>query len=145
MRDLQVFNFEELPVRTIEVENEPYFVGKDVAEILGYARTDNAVRNHVDNEDKLTHQISASGQNRNMILINESGLYSLIFDAAKQSRNESIRKTAKNFKRFVTSEVLPSIRRAGTYSINPTIQELANNPELVKMLSVYQRHSIVSD
>lgn len=134
MQELQTFNFEDLPVRTIEIENEPYFVGKDVAEILGYARTDNAVRNHVDNEDKLTHQLSASGQNRNMVIINESGLYSLIFDAAKQSKNENIRKTAKKFKRFVTSEVLPSIRRTGTYSINPTIQELANNPELVKML-----------
>lgn len=134
MQELQTFNFEDLPVRTIEIENEPYFVGKDVAEILGYARTDNAVRNHVDNEDKLTHQLSASGQNRNMVIINESGLYSLIFDAAKQSKNENIRKTAKKFKRFVTSEVLPSIRRTGTYSVNPTVQELANNPELVKML-----------
>lgn len=134
MQELQVFNFDKLPVRTIEVEDEPYFVGKDVAEILGYARTDNAIRNHVDSEDKLTHQLSASGQNRNMVIINESGLYSLIFDAAKQSKNEDIRKIAKNFKRFVTSEVLPSIRKNGTYSANPTIQELANNPELVKML-----------
>lgn len=134
MNDLQIFNFGELPVRTVEVEDEPYFVGKDVADILGYVRTDNAIRNHVDSEDKLTHQLSASGQNRNMVIINESGLYSLIFDAAKQSKSESIRKIAKRFKRFVTSEVLPSIRKTGTYSANPTIQELANNPELVKML-----------
>lgn len=134
MNDLQIFNFGELPVRTVEVEDEPYFVGKDVADILGYVRTDNAIRNHVDSEDKLTHQLSASGQNRNMVIINESGLYSLIFEAAKQSKSESIRKIAKRFKRFVTSEVLPSIRKTGTYSANPTIQELANNPELVKML-----------
>lgn len=55
MQALQTFNFKELPVRTVEIENEPYFVGKDIAEILGYARTDNAIRNHVDSEDKLTH------------------------------------------------------------------------------------------
>lgn len=83
MNELQTFNFEELPVRKMEVDGEPYFLGKDVAKILGYTRTDNAIRKHVDDEDKLTHQVSASGQNRNMIIINESGLYSLIFDAAK--------------------------------------------------------------
>lgn len=117
MQELQIFNFEELPVRTIEIENEPYFLGKDVAEILGYARTDNAIRNHVDNEDKLMHQLSASGQNRNMVIINESGLYSLIFDAAKQSKNENIRETARKFKRWVTSEVLPTLRKTGTYQV----------------------------
>ena len=117
MQDLQVFNFEELPVRKIEVDGEPYFLGKDVAEILGYTRSDNAIRNHVDDEDKLTHQVSASGQKRNMVIINESGLYSLIFDAAKQSKNESIRKKAKRFKRWVTEDVLPSIRKTGTYQV----------------------------
>lgn len=91
MQALQTFNFKELPVRTVEIENEPYFVGKDIAEILGYARSDNAIRNHVDSEDKLTHQFSASGQNRNMIIINESGLYSLIFDASKQSKTKNQR------------------------------------------------------
>ena len=59
-----------------------------MAEILGYTRSDNAIRNHVDDEDKLTHQVSASGQKRNMVIINESGLYSLIFDAAKQSKTK---------------------------------------------------------
>ncbi|UUV45195.1 hypothetical protein [Staphylococcus phage SAP-2] len=116
MQALQTFNFKELPVRTVEIENEPYFVGKDIAEILGYARTDNAIRNHVDSEDKLTHQFSASGQNRNMIIINESGLYSLIFDASKQSKNENIRETARKFKRWVTSDVLPAIRKHGIYA-----------------------------
>lgn len=91
MQALQTFNFKELPVRTVEIENEPYFVGKDIAEILGYARSDNAIRNHADSEDKLTHQFSASGQNRNMIIINESGLYSLIFDASKQSKTKNQR------------------------------------------------------
>ncbi|HCU7580890.1 TPA: phage repressor protein, partial [Staphylococcus aureus] len=115
MQELQTFNFEELPVRKIEVEGEPFFLGKDVAEILGYARADNAIRNHVDSEDRLMHQISASGQNRNMIIINESGLYSLIFDASKQSKNENIRETARKFKRWVTSEVLPTLRKTGAY------------------------------
>ncbi|WP_259665804.1 BRO-N domain-containing protein [Staphylococcus caprae] len=134
MQELQIFNFEELPVRKMEVDEEPYFLGKDVAEILGYSNSRDALAKHVDSEDKLTSQVATAGQNRNMIFINESGLYSLIFDAAKQSRNESIRKKAKRFKRWVTDDVLPQLRRTGTYSANPTIQELANNPELVKML-----------
>lgn len=78
---------------------EPWFVGKDVAEALGYGRADNAIRQHVEKEDKLTHQISASGQNRNMYVINESGLYALIFGSKLES--------AKRFKHWVTSEVLP--------------------------------------
>lgn len=85
MEELQLFNFESLPVRTLIIDKEPYFVGKDVAKILGYTRTDNAIRNHVDEEDKLTHQFSASGQNRNMLIINESGLYSLIFASKLES------------------------------------------------------------
>lgn len=134
MQDLQTFNFEDLPVRKLEVDGEAYFLGKDVAEILGYSNSRDALAKHVDTEDKLTSQVATAGQNRNMVIINESGLYSLIFDAAKQSKNESIRKKAKRFKRWVTEDVLPQLRRTGTYSINPTIQELANNPELIKML-----------
>ncbi|WP_233486122.1 BRO-N domain-containing protein [Staphylococcus hominis] len=126
MQDLQTFNFEDLPVRTLTVDEEPYFVGKDVANILGYKNGSRDINAHVDAEDKLTYQISTSGQRRNQTIINESGLYSLIFSSKLES--------AKRFKRWVTSEVLPQIRRTGTYSINPTIQELANNPELIKML-----------
>ncbi|WP_353418291.1 phage antirepressor KilAC domain-containing protein [Staphylococcus delphini] len=140
MEELQIFNFEELPVRTLTVDEEPYFVGKDVAEILGYARTDNAIRNHVDNEDKLTHQLSASGQNRNMVIINESGLYSLIFDAAKQSKNKNIRKIAKNFKRWVTSEVLPSIRKHGIYATDSVIEQTLQNPDyIINVLTEYKK------
>ncbi|KIX91440.1 prophage antirepressor [Staphylococcus microti] len=140
MQDLQTFNFEELPVRTLTVDEEPYFVGKDVAEILGYARTDNAIRNHVDNEDKLTHQLSASGQNRNMVIINESGLYSLIFDAAKQSKNKNIRKIAKNFKRWVTSDVLPSIRKHGIYATDNVIEQTLQNPDyIINILTEYKK------
>lgn len=111
MNTPQIFNFEQNEVRTILVNDEPYFVGKDVAEILGYERADNAVRNHVDEEDKLPHRISASGQNRNMIIINESGLYSLILKSKLPN--------AKKFKRWVTSEVLPTIRQTGSYTNVP--------------------------
>lgn len=126
MQDLQTFNFEDLPVRKLEVDGEAYFLGKDVANILGYKNGSRDINAHVDAEDKLTYQISTSGQRRNQTIINESGLYSLIFSSKLES--------AKRFKRWVTSEVLPQLRRTGTYSINPTIQELANNPELIKML-----------
>lgn len=109
MNQLKVFNFEELPVRTLTIENEPFFVGKDVAEVLGYSNTRDALAKHVDEEDKLTSQIATGGQNRQMSIINESGLYSLIFS----SRLES----AKRFKRWVTSEVLPSLRKTGKYEV----------------------------
>ena len=79
MNEITVFNNDEFgSIRTVTIENEPWFVGKDVADILGYEASRNAIANHVDDEDKLTHQISAAGQNRNMTLINESGLYSLM-------------------------------------------------------------------
>lgn len=109
MNQLQVFNFEELPVRTITIENEPFFVGKDVADILGYKNGSRDINAHVDEEDKLKYQISTSGQMREQTIINESGLYSLIFG----SRLES----AKRFKRWVTSEVLPAIRKTGSYEV----------------------------
>ncbi|MDU0465712.1 BRO-N domain-containing protein [Staphylococcus chromogenes] len=126
MQELQTFNFEDLPVRTITVDEEPYFLGNDVAQILGYEDYRGAINKKVDTEDKLRSQIDYAGQKRSVTLINESGLYSLIFSSKLES--------AKRFKRWVTSEVLPQLRRTGTYSVNPTIQELANNPELVKML-----------
>ncbi|HDA2484509.1 TPA: ORF6C domain-containing protein [Staphylococcus aureus] len=111
MQELQTFNFEELPVRTLEVDGEPYFIGKDVADILGYANGRDALSKHVDAEDKLTSQIATAGQNRNVTIINESGLYSLIFSSKLEN--------AKRFKRWVTSEVLPTLRRTGTYQTKP--------------------------
>lgn len=98
-------------VRATLINDAPWFVGKDVADILGYERADNAIRVHVDEEDKLMHQISASDQKRNMIIINESGLYSLILSSKLPS--------AKRFKRWVTSEVLPAIRQTGNYQTPP--------------------------
>ncbi|MCD8825393.1 BRO family protein [Staphylococcus gallinarum] len=109
MKGLKIFNFEELPVRTLTVDEEPYFIGKDVADILGYSRPSDAIKAHVDDEDKLIRQFTVSGQNRNMLVINESGLYSLIFSSKLES--------AKRFKRWVTSEVLPSIRKTGSYQV----------------------------
>ncbi|EPW8885176.1 TPA: BRO family protein [Staphylococcus aureus] len=111
MQELQTFNFEELPVRTLEVDGEPYFIGKDVADILGYTNSRKTLSDHVDEEDKLTSRIVTSGQNRNVTIINESGLYSLIFFSKLEN--------AKRFKRWVTSEVLPSLRRTGTYQTKP--------------------------
>ncbi|CAC8150336.1 prophage, antirepressor, putative [Staphylococcus aureus] len=109
MQELQTFNFEELPVRTLEVDGEPYFIGKDIADILGYANGRDALSKHVDAEDKLTSQIATAGQNRNVTIINESGLYSLIFSSKLEN--------AKRFKRWVTSEVLPTLRKTGAYQI----------------------------
>lgn len=111
MKELKKFDNEEFgQIRTIIDENkEPWFVGKDVAEILEYSNTPKAIRDHVDNEDKLTERIVLSGQNREAVIINESGLYSLIFSSKMDK--------AKEFKRWVTSEVLPSIRRDGGYIV----------------------------
>ncbi|HCX3190910.1 TPA: ORF6C domain-containing protein [Staphylococcus aureus] len=109
MQALQTFNFEELPVRTLEVDGEPYFIGKDVADILGYTNSRKALSDHVDEEDKLTSRIVTSGQNRNVTIINESGLYSLIFSSKLEN--------AKRFKRWVTSEVLPTLRKTGAYQV----------------------------
>ena len=82
-------------------------MGKDVASVLGYERADNAIRSHVEEEDKLMHQISASGQRRQMTIINESGLYALILSSKFPQ--------AREFKRWVTSEVLGQIRKMGGY------------------------------
>lgn len=111
MRELQTFNFEDLPVRTITVNEESYFVGKDVTDVLGYSNSRKALGDHVDDEDKLVSQIVTAGQNRTQTLINESGLYSLIFSSKLDS--------AKRFKRWVTSEVLPELRKTGTYQAKP--------------------------
>lgn len=140
MNELQTFNFEDLPVRKIEVDGEPFFVGKDVAEILGYTRPSEAIKSHVDEDDKLIRQVTVSGQKRNMVIINESGLYSLIFDAAKQSKNESIRKKAKRFKRWVTEDVLPSIRKHGIYATDNVIEQILRDPDyIINVLTEYKK------
>lgn len=108
MNELQIFNSEEFgEIRTVTIENEIYFVGKDVAVSLGYKDTSDALKKHVADEDKLTQCFADSGQNRQMYIINESGLYALIFGSKLES--------AKRFKHWVTSEVLPTIRKTGGY------------------------------
>lgn len=128
MNNLQIFNSPDFgQIRTIQQNGEPWFVGKDVAKILGYERADNAIRNHVDDEDKLMHQISASGQNREMYIINESGLYSLILSSKMPK--------AKEFKRWVTSEVIPAIRKHGGYLTPDKIEQALTDPDTIIKLA----------
>jgi len=112
---IKAFSFEGMEVQTVLIGNNLFFLGKNAAAILGYQRPDNAIRNHVIEEDRLMHQVSASGQRRKMTFINESGLYDLDFDASRQGKNQTIRMRAKRFRHWVTSEVLPSIRKHGAY------------------------------
>lgn len=118
MNELQTFNFEDLPVRTLSIDDEPYFVGKDVADILGYSRGAKAIQDHIDKEDIRVVPIQdRTGRYQKASLINESGLYTLVIDAARQSNNRSIKEKAKAFKRWITNEVLPSIRKTGSYQV----------------------------
>ena len=132
MSNIKIFNFEDLPVRTTTVDNEPYFVGNDVAQILGYEDYRGAINKKVDSDDKLRSQIDHAGQKRNVTLINESGLYSLIFSSKLES--------AKRFKRWVTSEVLPSIRKHGIYATDNVIENTLNNPDyIINVLTEYKK------
>lgn len=127
MNDLQVFTNERLGnVRVVQIKGQPYFVGKDVAEILGYSDTNKAIAMHVDDEDKILNDKSSSsfGQ-RGATLINESGLYSLILSSKLPK--------AKEFKRWVTSEVLPSIRKTGGYNANQNDVYKAKRLEVMMM------------
>lgn len=120
MNDLQIFNNEEFgQIRTVTIDNEPWFVGKDVAEALGYSEPRSAVSKKVDDTDKGVAEMETPSGKQNMTIINESGLYALIFGSKLDS--------AKRFKHWVTSEVLPSIRKHGMYAVD----ELVNNPELL--------------
>lgn len=113
MNDIQIFNNPEFgDIRTVVIDNEPWFVGKDVADILGYQNGSRDINRHVDEEDKRLTKMVSQGQNRDITVINESGLYSLIFGSKLES--------AKKFKKWVTSEVLPSIRKTGTYVMPQT-------------------------
>lgn len=132
MNELQIFNSEEFgDIRTVQLNNETYFVGKDVATALGYADTFGALKKHIMDEDKLVCQIDSAGQKRDVTVINESGLYALIFGSKLES--------AKRFKHWVTSEVLPAIRKTGAYqkpmTTDQKIQLLAQgNVELTEKI-----------
>lgn len=116
MNSLQIFNSEEFgDIRTVTIDNEPWFVGKDVATALGYKNTADAIGKHIDTDDKLTSQIAIAGQRRDVVVINESGVYALIFGSKLES--------AKRFKHWVTSEVLPTIRKTGSYQKPMTVAE----------------------
>ena len=108
--NVQIFENREFgKVRTILIDSEPWFVGKDVAEILGYKSSADAVRVHTDEDDKGVYELKTPGGIQKVVIINESGLYSLILSSKLES--------AKKFKKWVTSEVLPSLRKTGTYSM----------------------------
>lgn len=132
MNELQIFNSEEFgDIRTVTIDNEPWFVGKDVATALGYADTFGALKKHIMDEDKLVCQIDSAGQKRDVTVINESGLYALIFGSKLES--------ARRFKHWVTSEVLPAIRKTGSYqkpmTTDQKIQLLAQgNVELTEKI-----------
>lgn len=120
MSELQIFkNAEFGSIRTLQINGEPYFVGRDVAEILGYSNSRKALADHVDEEDKGVTKCDTLGGTQEMTVINESGLYSLILGSKLP--------TARRFKRWVTSEVLPTIRRHGVYAVD----EVLANPDML--------------
>ena len=116
MKELQIFNSEEFGrIRSVVIDNEPWFVGNDVAKALGYSKVWDAIKTNVDEMDtSLMGVMDSLDRKQQTTIINESGLYSLIFGSKLE--------TAKQFKRWVTSEVLPALRKTGTYSVTTTCQ-----------------------
>ena len=119
MNELKIFENKEFgQIRTVQLNNETYFIGKDIAEALGYSNARDAISRHVHEEDKGVAKCDTLGGKQDLAVINESGLYALIFGSKLES--------AKRFKHWVTSEVLPSIRKHGMYAVD----ELIDNPEM---------------
>lgn len=143
MNNIQIFKYENNDVRTVEMNGEPWFVGNDVAAALGYGKGKslaNAVTNHVDSEDKGVTELMTPGGKQNVTIINESDLYSLILSSKLP--------TAKQFKRWVTSEVLPSIRKNGGYiagqeQLSP--EELMAKALLVANKTLAERDARISE
>lgn len=128
MNEVQVFNFEANEVRTVVINSEAWFVGKDVADALGYTKSRNALTKHVDEDDALKRGVTDNlGRLQETTLINESGVYSLIFGSKLEN--------AKRFKKWVTSEVLPAIRKHGAYMTDKTIEEVLTNPDTIIRLA----------
>lgn len=122
MNELQVFKNAELgSVRTTIINGEPFFVGKDVADILGYQNGSRDINRHTDEEDRFKTMVFDGNQLKETIVINESGLYSLILSSKLPN--------AKKFKRWVTSEVLPTIRKHGAYLTTEKLEEVMNDPD----------------
>lgn len=134
METVKIFNNPKFgEVRVTEINGDPFFVGKDVATILGYAKPENAISAHVDEDDKTSTLIRGSGSNykSKTIVINESGVYSLVF-SSKLSQ-------AKSFKHWITSDVLPSIRKYGLYASDNVIDRILTDPEtMIKTLQAYK-------
>lgn len=127
MNDMTIFAFGDCMIRTTEKDGEPWFVGKDVAAALGYKEIQKAVRDHVDDDDKGVSEMDTPGGSQKTTVINESGLYALIFGSKLEN--------AKKFKRWVTSEVLPQIRKTGAYtSVNAEAE--------TKMLEIEARREV---
>lgn len=131
MNEITVFNNENFgEVRTVRIDDEPWFVGRDVAKILGYANPNDALAKHVDEEDRGIAKCDTLGGAQEMMIVNESGLYSLILSSKLES--------AKKFKRWVTSEVIPQIRKTGSYHAPKTYAEalrrLADEAEKMEAL-----------
>lgn len=128
MTDLQIFNNPEFgAIRTIEKDGEPWFVGKDVATALGYEKPTDAVRKHTDMEDRGISKMETPSGIQEMTIINESGLYSLVLSSKLP--------TAKKFKRWVTNEVIPSIRKHGAYMTPETLEKVLLSPDTLMQLA----------
>lgn len=128
MTDLQIFNSPEFgAIRTIEKDGEPWFVGKDVAAALGYKEPTKAAREKVDDDDKGVSKIDTPSGIQEMTIINESGLYSLVLSSKLP--------TAKKFKRWVTNEVIPSIRKHGAYMTPETLEKVLLSPDTLMQLA----------
>ncbi|MGP1402642.1 MAG: BRO family protein [Catonella sp.] len=122
--DLMVFQNQEFgEVRSVMINGEPWFIGKDIASVLGYKDTSDAIKRHVENEDKGVGDLPTPGGTQKMQLINESGLYSLILSSKLPN--------ARKFKKWVTSEVLPSIRKHGAYLTPDKVEEVLLNPDTI--------------
>ena len=127
-KELQVFKYMEThEIRTVVVDGEVWFVGKDIADALGYSNPQKAIREHIDEEDKGVNEMDTPGGKQMLTVVNESGMYSLIFSSKLP--------TAKEFKHWVTSEVLPSIRKSGMYLTDQAADAYMNNPELFKQMA----------
>lgn len=130
MNEMTIFQNPEFgQVRTITRDGEPWFVGKDVASALGYGQgksLNNAIANHVDADDKGVTKMMTPGGEQNVVIINESGLYALIFGSTLES--------AKRFKHWVTSEVLPSIRKTGSYTVSKYKPKATSVGEVVNLI-----------
>ena len=127
--EIQIFNFENNQVRTLNIDGQPYFVGKDVADVLGYSNTRDALNRHVEFEDKKDGVVihDSIGRQQTPTFINESGLYSLILSSKMPN--------AKKFKRWVTSEVLPAIVHKGVYMTDDVIEKVIKDPDLIIKLA----------